>query len=385
MKILLVHSYYQQRGGEDAVFRAERDLLIKHGETVETCVLDNAEYVKKPRWRQLAALFWNRRAYQEIKAHIARFGPEVMHVHNLFPFFSPAVIIAAHEEDVPVVMTLHNYRLLCANGLLFREGKPCEKCVRRWIPWPAVRHACYRGDRFLSALVAASFTWHRWRGSWRKISLFIAPTAFAAKKFRGRIPPAKLMVKPHFAREPQTNEVVQKLPYALYAGRVSEEKGIIWLLNTWQKLEAPFTLKIAGTGPLENPLREAFGGDMRIEWLGQLPPETLAQTMAQAAFVIVPSLCYETFGNVVAEAFAAGTGVIAPEGGAPGTLLESGISGVLYQPQNEESLLVALVRLIDEPARWQPMGDAAREIYRARYTPEKNYEMLVAAYHRALR
>lgn len=380
MKILLVHGYYRERGGEDAVFEEERDLLIKLGHEVETYTLLNEKAADWPRWKQLAALFWNLFAYRDIRNLCRRFKPDVVHFHNLFPFLSPAMIWAAKRSGARLAATLHNYRLSCANGLFLRGGKACERCAGRAFGWPGVVHACYRKSRALSLLVVLGTFLHRLLGSWKQAHL-VAPSQFAARKLQSATG-LVVGVKPHFLGGVFPEPVATKEPYALFVGRYSEEKGVGLLTRAWQ-LAAPdaggFSLKMIGDGPLKAAMPEIPG----ISHLGRLEASAIKPLIQKAAFVVVPSLCYETMSRVVMEAFAAGTAVIAPENSAPGSLVQEGVTGRTFKAYQPEALATTMLALIAQPEAWRLFGSAAYRSYLQHYTPEKGAEALTALYEAA--
>jgi glycosyltransferase involved in cell wall biosynthesis len=368
MKILSIHSYYQQRGGEDAVFEAEARALRTAGHEVEMLTLQNADYTKKSKWLQLCSMFWNGETYRRTAKAIKQFKPQVVHVHNLFPFMSPSVLWAAKRSGVPVVVTLHNYRLACANGLFFRAGNACEQCVTKMIPWPAVVHGCYRGSRLQSALIAASMVLHRSIGSWDIPRTFIAPTQFVAEKLSTTIAKHKIRVKPHFAEEisftPQP-----KNGRAIFVGRLSEEKGIAWLLDAWNALKTDMHLDVVGEGDIASD-------DPRIVFHGYVKPQPLRAMISQSSVTIIPSRCYETFSNVVVESFAAGTAVLAAEGTAPASLIEAGKTGAVFTPENFHQLLEAYADI----SYAETQGKNARAAYLEQYQADRNVEMLLEIY-----
>lgn len=372
MKILLVHSYYQQRGGEDAVFEAERDTLIESGLSVETYTLHNSDYAKQSKWRQLLALFWNHEDYKNLRQKIQTINPDVVHVHNLFPFLSPSILWAARAEKIPVIVTLHNYRLLCANGLLYREGSICEKCVGKFLPLPAIRYGCYR-DKNYSTVVVLSMVFHRMIGSWKIPKRYIAPTEFTANKLASVLPKNRIVVKPHFAKD-LPRPTTPKNGHVVCVGRLSEEKGIDWLAEIWDLLPTNIILDIVGVGDL--PIRQ----DKRIVMHGYLPPEKLRTLMAEASVVVIPSRCYETFNNVVIEAFAAGTAVIAPKDSAPASMITEGQNGALFERDDAETLQQLMVDYCLDFERATREGIQARSTFERYFQKERNLKKLREIY-----
>lgn len=377
MKILLIHSYYQQRGGEDAVFNAERDALIAAGNEIKTYAPHNTDYVQKPLWRQALSLFWNHEAYKQIRQQIQSFRPAILHVHNLFPFLSPSVLWAAKKERVPVVVTLHNYRLICANGLFYRDDKPCETCAGKLFPWPSIAYRCYRNNHLQTLLVALSIFFHRIIGSWKIPYSFIAPTKFAAEKFSSIIPENRISIKPHFATG-YSLTFIPKNNHAIFVGRLSAEKGFDWLLEAWSTLKSDIPLDIVGEGSIVSST------DPRIIVHGRLEPEKLRSILAQSAVTIIPSRCYETFSNIVVESFAAGTAVIAPTNTAPASLITPGETGSVFARND----LVAFQTLVEEytndPARAEREGKNALAEYQQKYQAKENIDMLLEIYQRSI-
>ena len=238
---------------------------------------------------------------------------------------SPAAYYAARAENVRVVQTLHNFRILCPNAIFFREGRPCEDCLGRSIPWPGVVHKCYRGSRTASAASAAMLIAHRTLGTWQKaVDVFIALTQFSRKKFiQGRLPAEKIAVKANFVY-PDPGIGAGTGEYAVFVGRLSAEKGLDTLLDAWKVLRENVALKIVGDGPLAAIVEEAAANDSRIEWLGRKSAEEVYALIGQAKFLLCPSNCYENFGRVIVEAFVKGTPVVASDLGAMAELVDHG-------------------------------------------------------------
>ena len=251
MKIVLGHGHYQQAGGEDAVFADEAALLAERGHDVIRFTVHNDEIARLGRLAVAGRTFWNRQVHADLAALFAREQPALLHCTNTFPLMSPAVYYAAAAAGVPVVQSLHNYRLLCPNALLLRDGRVCEDCLGKVFAWPAIQHGCYRDSRAGSAVVAGMLAAHRGLGTWtRRVDRYIVLTEFARRKFTaGGLPADKLSVKPNFV-SPDTGPGSGGGGYAVYVGRLSEEKGIASLLAAWidRRLEIP--LKIVGDGPL---------------------------------------------------------------------------------------------------------------------------------------
>jgi glycosyltransferase involved in cell wall biosynthesis len=329
---------------------------------------------------------YSRPARARVTEAVTRFRPDVVHVHNAFPRLSPSVYYACRDAGVPVVQTLHNYRLLCPGALLMRDGRVCEDCLRRVVPLEGVRHGCYRQSRVATAAVATMIAAHRALGTWRRqVDCYIALTEFARDKFvAGGFPPAKMAVKPNFL-DPDPGPGNGCRSYALFVGRLSAEKGIHVLLRGWTALHDPLKLKIAGAGPLEAEVREHAAGDSRIQVLGPQPKSAIIGLMREAAVLIFPSSCYEGFPIVLAEAFATGTPVIASNLGAMAEIVEDGRTGLHFRPGDAADLAARVEWALTHPQELARMRLAVRAEYEAKYTADRNYQMVMEIYERVIR
>lgn len=385
MKCLMVHNSYQQSGGEDQVFNAEARLLEAHGHDVVRFTAHN-DAVRELAPAALAMkTIWNHAAARDARAVMRRERPQVVHVHNTFPLISPAIYHAAWAEGVPVVQTLHNYRLLCPNALLFRDGHVCEDCLRRPIPVPGAVHACYRGSRAASSAVVAMLAVHRLLGTWtRRVDVFIALSDFARQKYiEGGLPAEKIVIKPNFI-DPDPGPRETSAGYALFVGRLSPEKGLDTLIAAWERLATRIPLKIVGTGPLAGDAEAAARRMAEVEWLGGLPREQVLALMKRAEFLVIPSLWYEAFGVVIAEAYGVGLPVISSNLGSMSSLIRPGRTGLHYRPGDAADLAARVEWAIAHRAEMAEMGRQARREYEMWYTADRNYEMLVHAYGLAM-
>src|SRR5919107_3263037 len=317
MKILAVHNRYQRPGGEDQVFVDETALLETRNHRVLRYEVHNDQVKHVNRLTLAKDTVWNTSAYRELGALIRRERPHVVHFHNTFPLVSPAGYYAAKAEGVPVVQTLHNYRLLCPNALFFRDGGVCEDCMGKAITWPGVVHKCYRGSRAASGLVTAMLATHRTLRTWTDmVDVYIALTEFARRKFiEGGLPEERMTVKPNFV-DPDPGPGTSEGGHALFVGRLSPEKGVDTLLAAWERLRGRVPLKIVGDGPLKGQVVAAADRHPWVVYLGHKRAEEVHDLMKDASVLIFPSGWYETFGRVAAEAFATATPVIAADIGA---------------------------------------------------------------------
>lgn len=379
MRVLLVHNAYQQRGGEDSVVESEAALLRQRGHDVQVLLRHNDEVNELSRLSLAAQTLWSNKTVAQLNAQMARVRPDVIHVHNTLPLVSPSVFWAATRARVPVVQTLHNFRLLCPQATLLREGRVCEDCIGR-LPWPAVIHRCYRGSGAQTAAVALMLSAHRGMGTWRnKVSRFIALTQFGKAKFvQGGLNPQQIDIKPNFIDWVPMPQWAERQG-GLYIGRLSVEKGIKVLMQAMRDLPQ-HRLTVIGSGPYENAMQELAGP----AFLGaKALPEVLAR-LGAASYLVLPSVCYEGFPRTLVEAFACGVPVIASRHGALEELVDDGRTGLLFSP-GDATDLVDKIRWADaNPLCMQTMGRAARAEYELHYTPERNGQQLEEIYRRAM-
>ena len=381
--VLIVHNFYQQPGGEDAVFRAEADLLRSRGHEAVAFVEDNARLNGVNPLKAAVDAVWSREAKRHIRRLIKENKPDVAHFHNTFLRISPAVYYACREAGVPVVQTLHNYRLVCPGALLMRDGRVCEDCLGQAVPWPGVVHGCWRGSRMQTAVVAGMLTVHRLLKTWQKqVDVYIALTEFARRKFiEGGLPAKKIVVKPNFVH-PDPGEREAPGRYALFVGRLSPEKGLSTLLKAWRSLKG-IPLKVVGDGPLRDQVQAFAAGYGSVEVLGRRPHQEVIALMKGARCLVFPSEWYEGFPMTIAEAFACGVPIIVSRLGAMAEIVEDRRTGLLFEPGNAEDLAEKVAWAWAHPKEMAEMGKEARREYEAKYTAKRNYEMLMEIYEQA--
>lgn len=384
MRVLLVHNHYQQHGGEDMVFASEASLLAAHGHAVRQLVFDNDAIAPQrsalDAVRLAGTTVWSRLGYAAVRNAIRTFRPDVVHFHNTFPLVSPAGYYAARAERVPVVQTLHNFRLLCANGLFYRDGHVCEDCLGKSVPLPGVAHACYRDSRTASGAVVTMLTAHHALRTWtRMVDRYIVVGEFQRQKFvQGGLPAEKMVVKPNFVPDPSIGG--GRGNYALFVGRLSPEKGIQTLLRAWERLGGRIPLKIAGDGPLAGDVANAQQRIPGVEWLGHLSPATIMTAMQDATLLVFPSEWYEGQPRTILESFAVGTPVVAADLGAMGELIRVGYTGVHFRPGDPGDLARAVEAAFADPMALARMRERTRAAFEACYTAEENYHRLIEIY-----
>jgi glycosyltransferase involved in cell wall biosynthesis len=311
--------------------------------------------------------------------------PDLVHVHNTFPLISPSIYSVCQEERIPVVQSLHNYRLLCPAANFFRDGKPCEECVQHGL-LRGVAHACYRNSRVATATVALMLEVHRQKKTWEKmVDLYIALTAFARDKFvEGGLPARKIVVKPNFLScDPGCGTGAGA--YALFVGRSSLEKGLPTLLKAWARLGHPIPLRIIGDSPSQSEMQAmaTSQGSADIRFMGRLPREQAIAQIKHARFLVFPSELYETFGLSIIEAFACGVPVIASNLGAMQEIVADGQTGLLFRAGDAQDLAEKVAWAWSHTDFMEELGRNARSVYEANYTAEKNYSALMEIYRQA--
>lgn len=381
MKILVAHNRYRQSGGEDSVFESEVKLLAASGHEVDTLLVSNddvASFLDKA----LTALrtVENPVGIAAMRQAIAKFRPDIVHVHNFFPLLSPGIYKVCGEAGIPVVQSLHNYRPVCASAQLFRNGQVCQLCLEGSPAWGVV-HRCYRGSLIGSAAAARMIAVHRRRKTWQNdVDRFIALTEFGRRIFiEAGFPGDHIDVKPNFLEDPGAPPEGPR-GGVLFAGRLAPEKGVGTLIDAASRYNFP--LRIVGDGPEMDTLKSRAGGN--VTFLGAMSRKAVLDEMRRAAVVAVPSLWYEGFGLVVVEAFACATPVVATRIGALAEIVDEGKTGLLASAGNSRELGEGLMQMLHDPALSRQFGQAGRQAYLSQYTPAINLKMIEAIYEKAL-
>ncbi|HEV7551292.1 MAG TPA: glycosyltransferase family 4 protein [Candidatus Angelobacter sp.] len=380
----MLHNRYLIPGGEDQCSIAEAALLRDHGHEVELVEEDNRRVEQLGHARTALRTVWSHESYRQIDELLRAGGFDILHVQNFFPLWSPSVYYAASRNHVPVVQTLHNYRLMCANALLFRDQHLCQECLGRFMPWHGVLHACYRNSRTASAVVASMVGAHKLAGTWRKrVARYIAVSEFARNIYiTGGLPPEKIVVKPNFIH-PSPVPGGGGGGYALYVGRLSKEKGVATMLEAWESAHDPVPLKIVGEGPLAELVVTAARESHGIQYLGAKALPEVLDLMRSAEFLVFPSEWYETMGRTIMEAFAVGTPVVAAKIGPPATMVVAGETGFHFTPGSVAELREWMERSSLHLAQLRAMRSKARRAFEASYTGAANVELLLAIYSKA--
>ncbi|HLF18595.1 MAG TPA: glycosyltransferase family 4 protein [Candidatus Omnitrophota bacterium] len=387
MKILIGHNRYQFEGGEDAVVASEQRLLGQHGQEVVSYRRDNRELSSLSPLRRLFTYLnigWSRVTYREVRSILKRERPDIAHFHNVHFMMTPSVYYACQEEGVPVVQSLHNFRMFCANALFFRDNMVCEDCLKIGVG-EGIRHKCYKNSRLATTLVTRMMQRHHKQKTWlNQINAYICASEFTKRKYiEGGIPGERIFVKPNFA-ESYSYKLKEHKDYALYMGRLSQEKGLDVLLEAYRLL-APLPLKIAGEGPMREQINRFIEEHhlKNIEILGFTSHEAWEDLMSQAKFAVVPSRCYENFPRIVSESFSFGLPVVASRLGSLRELVKDKENGVFFTSGDSQDL-AQKIKWMYEEADLKSLRQNARRTFEEKYAPEKNYQELISIYERVI-
>lgn len=386
MRILKVHNYYTQSGGEDSVFHAEVALLRSRGHEVIEYLEDNKKIAAMNKAFVGLNTIWSYSTHEKLKKFLAATKPAVVHFHNTFPLISPAAYYACQDLGIPVVQTLDNQRLMCPAASFYRDGKLCLDCLGKTSAWPGVLHACYHDSHLHTAVVSSMLTVHRLMGTWQsKVDFFLCSTNFYRDLFvQAGLPAAKIVVMPHFVQEEDRPDFAKTMEdYAVFVGRLDPEKGVNTLLEAWCHLEFP--LKIRGNGRLDETAR-AFVKQHNmdnVEFVDRMEAHELMDLIRNARFLVMPSEgYYETFGMVIIEAYSQGVPVVASNIGVVPELVSDKQTGLLFEPGNSLDLADKAKWIWHHPSKADLMGRNGQKVYRERFTQEQCYKTLMNVYER---
>jgi glycosyltransferase involved in cell wall biosynthesis len=388
--IMMIHNYYQSHApsGEDAVFREDEKLLRSKGHKI-TLFTRHSDVIKEYSPLKKVALTcqiaWSRESYKAIEQLIKLEKPDIVHVCNTFPLISPSIYHACRKNGIPVVQTIQNYRLFCASGILFRGESVCEECMEHG-SIRAIKYGCYRNSRLQTLPIVLMHQIHGLLGTWSKcVDVYIAATEFSRQKLiQGGLSETQVAIKPNFflsIPEPSYTHG----DYAVFFGRLSVEKGVRTLLSAWKQLHVP--LKIVGDGTLREEVISAIKAQSgsSLEFLGFCPHDQCLDLLKHAMFMVMPSEWYEGFPMTIREAFASGKPVVASRMGAMAEIVNDGKTGLLFEPGNPDDLATKVRWLAEHKDIAVQMGKSARVEFEAKYTAEKNYEILMNIYKKAIK
>jgi glycosyltransferase involved in cell wall biosynthesis len=383
LSVLCVHNRYIQPGGEDQVFESESRLLQENGVRVEK-IEEQTTYPGGLVRKIEAAVdcVWSRHWHQEFKSILHRFRPDVVHVHNFFSVLSPSIYYACKDEGVPVVQTLHNYRLACPAASFYRDGKVCEECLDRG-PFHAVRYGCYRESKLGTAALATMIEVHRKKKTWAEmVDCYIALTEFArAKMIQAGLPAEKIKVKPNFVL-PDPGPRVGDGDYVLFVGRLVDLKGVGTLIKAWSQLPDSIPLVIAGDGPYRSDMENLISHLKlnNVNYRGRLSRADTLAAMKGARFLMFPSEWYEGFPVTIAESFACGVPVLCSRLGGMQEIVKDGSTGLHFNPGDAADMADKVQWAWSRPEETSTMGLRARAEFEAKYSARKNFGMLTEIY-----
>jgi glycosyltransferase involved in cell wall biosynthesis len=394
MRVLQVHNRYRSAApsGENRVVDIEGAALRDLGHEVARFERFSDDIESWSRLRKAtmpAKVVWSQESRRELGAQLRAWRPDVVHVHNTFPLLSSSVLYACRDAAVPVVATLHNYKLACASGDFFRQGTVCHDCAHG-PPTPAVLHGCYRNSRLATAPLALATALHR--SAWRSlVSAYILISKSQASLLGGlQLPAGRVFIRDNLIPRRSVPAATSE-PMLVYASRLDETKGARLLMAGWDRYLSTepgagtrLRLAIAGAGPLSAEVAAWAASRPSVQLLGQLDAAACASLVARSAAVLVPSAWEETFGLVVVEAMALGVPPIAAGHGSLPELVTAGVDGTLFRPGDPEALAAAISDVAGNPARYKGYGDQARQTYERRFNPERSLRELVGIYEYAV-
>ena len=384
MNVLMVHNDYLSSSGEDISFRMEVDMLRRHGCHVATVVENNTRVDQLGRTRTAVRSIWSPETFRRVRAVLRGAQFDIVHVQNFFPLISPSVYYAARSEGVPVVQSLRNYRLMGVRGTFNRDGRVCEDCASRAWPWPAILHSCYHDNVIGSTVVGAMQVINRGLGTWHHaVDAYIAVSKFMRDKFvTNGFPSEKIFVKPNSLHpDPLPGEGDGN--FALFVGRLTEEKGLKTLLRAWELSGQKLPLKIVGSGPMVSKFAKESTLPS-VEYLGWQPSNEVLRLMGSARFMVIPTEWYEGHPRTAVEAFARGLPVIASRIGGMTEMIEDGRTGLLFQSGNADDLAAKIGWALEQRDAMSQIGARGRKVYELRYADDMNYQQLRVIYRRVL-
>lgn len=406
MNILFLNNYYYLRGGSERVFFGEMELMKKNGHNVSAFSRKHPEdftslysrffppdiTTDKVRlsWEAIKTvkeMLYSGTAKQGLEMLLREVRPEIAHVHNMYGRLTTSVLDVLTENEIPVVMTLHDHKLICPTYRCMRNNRACEECAKGGYI-KAVMNRCHKNSLAASAVVALESYYCRWFDKYGKnIRLFLSPSRFLGDKLiKYGWPESRIRIIPNFIHLPEFNPDYTLGRYFLYLGRLSEEKGIHTLIEAFKALDNKSTeLLIVGDGPLRNELESLAGNDGRIRFAGYLSGDALQAVTRQAMALVIPSECYENAPLSVIEAMAYGKPVIGSmAGGIPEMVIE-GKTGFLFQPGDIQGLKQTMKNFLSLDAyEKEALGKAARKSVEETYTEEAHYLKLMEIYQEIL-
>lgn len=406
MVVLQVNKFFHPRAGAETAFLQTRDLLREHGHEVVDFAMRHPANLASPyarhfapprsydgrgrldrRIRDAASSVYSRRVRASLGALLDERTPDVAHLHNVYHQLTLSVVDELARRRVPMVLTLHDWKIACPAYTLFTEGAPCRRCVRGSVA-NAVVHRCVKGSVLASGVAAAEAALARHRGTYQKIQRFIAPSRFAVDVAgMSGVEPRRIAHVPNFLTDVELSATVApgpREPVLLYAGRLDATKGIRQLLDAIARVSAPAVLRIAGSGELEGEVRAAAARDPRIEYLGRVERAELLAQLDRARAVVLPSVWEDNGPLAILEAQARGAALVVTDRGGPPEFVRDGESGLIVPAEDVAALAEAMQRLVADPQLAQRLGQAGRQDVQSQHNAARHYERLLSVYSEAI-
>lgn len=379
MRVLIVHTAYLQKGGEDSVLASESELLKKEHE-VEVLLFKNEELKKHNPLSLIPKLFYNRSSAKELDKKISSFKPDIIHIHNLFYWASASILFTAKKRGIPVVMTLHNFRLICSGALLLRDSQVCELCVQKKLPLAGIKHACFQNSRFKTAQLTAIVGIHKYLKSWEnKVDRYLVFSPFLKERFLNSsldLKESQISIKPNFVEDFGFSPKAARENFFLFIGRLSPEKGINTAVNA--AIKSGFRLEIIGGGDLEGMVKEAAKKHENITYHGFQDRAFILEKLKKTKALLFPSIWYEGMPITILESFSTGTPIIISNQKNVGDFVEEGLNGLHFNSGEPDSLCATIERFNQEAQ--ESFYEEARKSYLKKYSPEVNLKMLSHIY-----
>jgi glycosyltransferase involved in cell wall biosynthesis len=401
-KVLLANKFFYLKGGSETVYFQEREFLKSKGlKVLDFSMQDtsnfksdyaeffvaNADYIKDnytfcERIKIIKNFISNSEAVKNIKDLIAKEKPTIAHLHNIYHQLTPSIIPILREAGIKVILTLHDYKLVCPSYFMVNNEMICNQCDGKYF-WKAAKNRCKDNSFFKSFILSCESYWHSWAKSYEAVNLFLSPSRFLADLV------SQSRLKDHKVRVLYNGIDIKRYApsgkdggYILYFGRLSKEKGIETLLKAYNKcLPASFPLKIIGTGPWEGVLRSGY---QNVEFHGYKSGEELKKYIDESSFVVVPSEWNENCSMVVLESMAMGKPIIASRAGGLPEQVEDGETGYLFEMGQVEELTAKMKELITQPELRKKMGHKAREKAERKYSLTSHCSELLKIYQEVL-
>jgi len=388
VKILFIHNRYRQFGGEEVAVEQESELLSAKGHTVKILFFDNEKLTGFfPKLIAALQAIYSFSSARKVKKAIKEFRPDIIHVHNLFFSASPSVLYVSKRNKIPLILTLHNYRLVCSNALLLRNNKVCELCVNKKLPLHGIRYKCYHNSMAASALVTAITGTHKLLSTWKnKVSVYIALNEFSRNRFLQsslELPAGKMVTKPNFVFDPGEGNAGRD-EFFLFTGRIVKEKGVEILLQAFAAMPDK-RLVIIGDGPERNSLQDQFKACINIEFRGYLNKPDVLSAMKKSKACICPSLWYEGSPLTILEAFATGTPVIASRLGSMKETIRDGYNGLHFTVGDIDDLRNKVKLLVQLTIDNKDLYANARQTYLEKYHPDVHYNSIMKIYKQTIK